>query len=109
MKSDSAKLQTNLVGRKVHLLTDEEAREEARKQPIPLDQALLESITAERWYPAMARHRQRFGDQVGEIVAVHLAIGGYLVYTIAFSGQLVDLMSQLWRLHDPDGEMHHGS
>lgn len=99
MKSGSTKLQTNLVGRKVHLLTDEEARDEAKKQQPPLEPAILNGITAESWYPAMQQHRQRFGDQVGEIVAVHVN-EGRLVYTIVFGGQMVELMPQLWRLHE---------
>jgi hypothetical protein len=93
----SARLQTNLVGRKVHLLTDEEAREEARKQTPPLEPAILEALTAESWYPSMKQYRQRFGDQVGEIVAVHIT-DNRLVYTIAFGGELVELMPDLWRL-----------
>jgi hypothetical protein len=98
----SARLQTNLVGRKIHLLTDEEARDEARKQtpPTPLKPEELEAITAESWYPALKGHRQRFGDQSGEIVAVHLADRDRLVYTISFGGQLVELNQELWRL-DP--------
>jgi hypothetical protein len=97
----SAKLQTNLVGRKVHLITDEEAKEEARKQQTPLEPEFLETLTAEQWYPALKEHRQRIGDQVGEIVAVYVD-EGRLVYTIAFGGQLVELMPQLWRLDASD-------
>lgn len=102
MKSANAKLQTNLVGRKVHLITDEEVREEARKQTRPLDPEIMKNLTAESWYPAMKQHRQRFGDQIGEIVTVHLADKDQLVYTIAFGGQLVQLMPELWRLHESE-------
>jgi hypothetical protein len=96
----SARLQTNLVGRKVHLLTDEEARNEAMKQTSPLEPEILKNLTAEQWYTALKQHRQRFGDQSGEIVAVHLAEKDHLVYTISFGGELVELQSVLWRL-DP--------
>jgi hypothetical protein len=102
MKSANAKLQTNLVGRKVHLLTDEDVREEAGRQVPPLDSETLKNLTAERWYPAVKKHRQRFGDQIGEIVAVHLSDKGHLVYTIVFGGELVELMPELWRLHESE-------
>jgi hypothetical protein len=100
VKNNSAKLQTNLVGRKVHLLTDEEARHEALKQMPPLDSEVLKMVTAETWFPAMKQYHQRFGDQTGEIVAVYVADKDRLVYTIAFGGQMVELMPELWRL-DP--------
>jgi len=95
----STKLQTNLVGKKIHLLTDEEAREEASKQVPPLEPEIMATLTADKWYPALKDHRRRFGDQEGEIVAVHVAANDYLVYTISFGGQLVELIPNLWRLN----------
>lgn len=96
----SVRLQTNLVGRKIHLITDEEVREEARKQTPPLEPEILKNLTAESWYPALKQHRQWFGDQTGEIVAVRIGEGDRLVYTISFGGELAEIMPQLWRL-DP--------
>jgi hypothetical protein len=96
----SSKLQTNLVGRKVHLLTDEEARQEASKQEKKLEPEVLEKITAELMYPGIKQHQRYFGDQTGEIVAVRVVMNDSLVYTISFGGELVEIPPQLWRL-DP--------
>jgi|SRR6516162_7098620 hypothetical protein len=99
----TAKLQTNLVGRKIHLLTDNEARIEASRQDKALNKDVLATITAEMMYPALKQPRKQFGDQMGEIVAVRaVGIGDrdYLVYTISFGGEIVELHPALWRL-DP--------
>jgi hypothetical protein len=101
VKDASAKLRTNLVGRKVHLLTDEEVRDAARKQETPLEPDVIQVLTAELWFPALKEHYKRFGSAVGEIVTVHLA-DHRLVYTIAFGGELVELHPQLWRLHEDE-------
>jgi hypothetical protein len=95
----SAKLQTNLLGRQIHLLTDQEARIEAGRQEHKFEPEVLEKITAEMMYPALKQHRQRFGDQSGEIVAVRIGDAGNLIYTISFGGELVELHSALWRLN----------
>jgi hypothetical protein len=101
MAVKSARLQTNLVGRKVHLLTDAEAQEDARQQG-NLDESEIDVVTAERWYPIIGKHRKQFGDQVGEIVTVYLRAekghDEHLIYTIAFGGVLVELQPVLWRL-----------
>lgn len=98
-----AKLQTNLVGRRIHLLTDQEARIEISKQEKPPEKEVLDVLTAEMLYPALKAHKKRFEDQSGEIVAVRSQQSGdksHLIYTISFGGELVELHSALWRL-DP--------
>lgn len=95
----TARLQTNLVGRRIHLLTDEEARIEAAKQERKMEDEVMAVLTAELMYPALKDHKRRFGDQSGEIVAVRIQ-DDHLIYTINFGGELVELHPALWRL-DP--------
>jgi hypothetical protein len=100
----SARLQTNLVGRKVHLLTDEECREDARRQYESNPSSIINpdeiaTITVKRWWPALAdaKYRSAHGT-TGEIVAVHLNKDHALEYTIAFGSELFCLPSMWWRL-----------
>jgi hypothetical protein len=101
MKGERSNLQTNLVGRTVHLLTDEEARDEASKQESRLEPAILETVTAETWRRDIVQYKHKFGDQIGEIVAVHVADQNRLIYTISFGGQIAEISPELWRLDLP--------
>ena len=96
----SAKLQTNLLGRKIHFLTDQEAKIEVSRQDPKMEKELLDTLTAESVYPVLKYYRKRFGDQSGEIVVVRVSKEDYLVYTVSFGGELVELHPHVWRL-DP--------
>jgi hypothetical protein len=94
----STRLATDLVGARVHLVTDEEARIEAKRQGI--EEPLLSAITAEKWLPVLKDMTARHGSH-GTIRQVHVE-DGRSVYTIAFpSGELVELSPMLWRLDNP--------
>lgn len=91
----TARLVTSLLGKKVHLITDAEAREEAARQG--LDDRQVQDITAENWMPAIKKYKELKG-LIGEIVAIHQETKAGLVYTIRFGNQLYQLSDVLWRL-----------
>ena len=100
MKKVSARLSTKLVGKKDRLLTDEDARQEARDQGVSADE--VPAITAERWVAAFRSGRWKaLRNKVGEIVAVHLDKHSDLVYTISFDGALHQVPSNFFRIVEP--------
>lgn len=89
-------LETNLVGRTMHLVTDEEAKEEARQQGHL--QAVIDTTTAENWWPVIKDYRAIRGIHA-PIVAVHLRDGS-LAIILEVHGRLVEANTYIWRL-DP--------
>lgn len=97
-RTGSQRLVTALVGRTVHLVNDEEAREEAREQG-RLTEKEIADLTVEQWIPGFSENKwKNLKGKKGKVVTVYLDKDGDVAYVIEFDGKLFELPAAFWRL-----------
>jgi hypothetical protein len=92
-------LETNLIGRKVRLPNDDDAKEDAQRQyPGPEFDTTVAAATAVRWYHWLGQSKyQPHIGKVGEIVAVYQYEGRSVRLLVQFGNELVETIPDFIR------------